>query len=172
VTALVTPTPALFETWRDCVREYDGVGLDGSGAWQIADFGPDRVSFDALLAVLAEEADVSRPLAGDRVHSDAFWITDPADTVIGFIAVRHTLGNEFLRTQGGHIGYSIRPSRRRQGHASRALGLALDRARRLGLDRVLVTCDEANAASARTIESQGGVFECVSEGKRRYWISC
>ncbi|MFI2707699.1 GNAT family N-acetyltransferase, partial [Nocardioides sp. CER28] len=68
-------------------------------------------------------------------------------------------------------GYSIRPSYRRQGHASRALGLALERAREIGLDRVLITCDEDNLGSARTIESQGGVFESMCGIKRRYWIS-
>ncbi len=171
MTALTNPSAALFDTWCDCVRDYEGLGLDGSGAWQIPDFGPTRATFDALLALLAEEADVSRPLPAGRVHSDSFWITDPDDVVIGFLALRHSLDNEFLRTQGGHIGYSVRPARRREGHASRALGLALDRARGLGLERVLLTCDESNVASARTIESQGGVFESTVEGKRRFWIT-
>jgi predicted acetyltransferase len=35
---------------------------------------------------------------------------------------------------------------------------------------VLVTCEETNVASARTIESQGGLLEDVRDGKRRYWI--
>ena len=39
-----------------------------------------------------------------------------------------------------------------------------------GIDRVLVTCDDDNVGSARTIESQGGVLEDIRRGKRRYWI--
>ncbi len=101
--------------------------------------------------------------------SDYWWITHDHE-VVGFLAIRHRL-NEWLLEEGGHIGYSVRPSRRRQGHASRALGLALLRARDLGLDRVLVTCDEDNVGSARTIESQGGIFEDARKGKRRYWIA-
>ena len=36
-------------------------------------------------------------------------------------------------------------------HAGRALGLAVRRAAELGLDRVLLTCDDDNRPSARTI---------------------
>ena len=39
------------------------------------------------------------------------------------------------------------------------------------LDRVLVTCDFDNLASARTIERSGGVYEVNLKGKRRYWIT-
>ncbi len=97
-----------------------------------------------------------------------FWVTDGHE-VIGSLAVRHEL-SAWLLEEGGHIGYSIRPSRRREGHASRALALALDRARDLGLDRVLITCDLDNEPSRRTIERNGGVLEDVRAGKRRYWV--
>ena len=64
----------------------------------------------------------------------------------------------------------MRPSRRREGHASAALTLALVEARALGLDQVLVTCDEDNPGSRRTIESCGGVYEDSRQGRRRYWL--
>lgn len=74
----------------------------------------------------------------------------------------------------GHIGYGVRPSARRRGLATWALGETLDRARELGLTRVLVTCDDSNVASARTIEGNGGVLEDVRTTTlgltRRYWI--
>jgi len=87
--------------------------------------------------------------------------------------LRHTL-NEWLLEIGGHVGYSVRPSQRRRGHASFALAGTLDTARELGLDRVLITCREENVASARTIEHAGGVLEDVRDtdlGRiRRYLI--
>ena len=90
--------------------------------------------------------------------------------MVGFLALRHAL-TAWLLEEGGHIGYSVRPSRRGQGHATRALGLAVRRSAELGLDRVLLTCDEDNVASARTIERNGGVYEDTRNGKRRYWIA-
>jgi len=170
VTGLRRPDPEGYDAWLACVRDFGAGPRDGSGDWQVPGFGPDRASFDALLDIAATEADRSRPVPQGHVHCDYYWVVEGPDT-IGFLAVRHSLDNEFLRTLGGHIGYSIRPSHRRSGHATAALGLALDRARELGLDRVLVTCDDDNVGSARTIERRGGVLEGLREGKRRYWIA-
>jgi predicted acetyltransferase len=143
--------------------------LHGSGMWNLPDglqADTDRDTCEALVALLRR---LGRESGGARVPSDYWWITDGAE-VVGFLAIRHRL-DDWLLEEGGHIGYSVRPSRRRQGHASRALGLALQRARELGIDRALVTCDEGNVASAKTIEGQGGVLEDVRGVKRRYWIA-
>jgi len=93
--------------------------------------------------------------------------------IVGMIDLRHRL-NDFLAEYGGHIGYSVRPNERRKGYAKRMLALALEEARGRGISRVLITCDDDNVASARTIEANGGVFErtaCLDgEVLRRYWI--
>jgi predicted acetyltransferase len=74
----------------------------------------------------------------------------------------------------GHIGYGIRPSARRRGLASAALGRLLEEARAVGLDRALLVCAVDNLASAKTIERCGGVLESIRESRfgrvRRYWI--
>lgn len=176
MTALALPASDLFETWIACVREFGHDRRDGSGDWQIPDFGPDRATFAALLELCRTEADLTSSLPEGHVHCDYYWIVNEADDaggpdMLGFMAVRHSIDTEFLRTLGGHIGYSIRPSHRRQGHAARALGLALDRAREVGLDRVLLTCDHDNLGSARVIEGAGGALDGVPGGNRRYWIS-
>jgi predicted acetyltransferase len=90
--------------------------------------------------------------------------------VLGGIALRHIFDDDI-----GHIGYGVRPSARRRGLASWALGEMLLEARAaLGVDRVLVPCLADNIASARTIERNGGVLEEIREGPhgpvRRYWI--
>ncbi len=93
--------------------------------------------------------------------------------IVGMIDLRHRL-NDFLAECGGHIGYSVRPDERRKGYAKRMLALVLEEARGRGISRVLITCDDDNVASARTIEANGGVFErtaCLDgEVLRRYWI--
>ncbi len=51
------------------------------------------------------------------------------------------------------------------------LAAALPVANRLGIDPVLVTCDDTNVASRRVIETNGGVFEDQRGEKLRYWIA-
>ena len=94
--------------------------------------------------------------------------------IVGNIQVRHSL-NESLLQNGGHIGYSVRPSERRKGYATKMLALALKKCRALGIDKVLVTCDKDNIASVKTILKNGGVLEnelTEDNGNiiQRYWI--
>ena len=95
--------------------------------------------------------------------------------IVGMLDLRHRL-NDNLAECGGHIGYSVRPDERRKGYAGRMLALALPEAKKRGIDRVLITCDEDNIASARTIEGNGGVLhsriwmEDEKATVRRYWI--
>lgn len=96
------------------------------------------------------------------------WIVE-GDTFLGSLAIRHEL-NDYLLNEGGHIGYSVRPSARRRGHAAAASADAQPMARDLGIHRALLTCDEVNAGSRATIEKNGGVWEDTRNGKRRYWI--
>ncbi|MFF0625282.1 GNAT family N-acetyltransferase [Streptomyces sp. NPDC004296] len=104
------------------------------------------------------------------VPMSTFWWVD-GDTYLGRITVRHRLTPSLLEF-GGHIGYAVRPTARRQGHATAMLRAVLPHAhQRLGLDRVLVTCDDTNTGSRRVIEECGGVFEDRRQEKLRYWIS-
>ena len=96
------------------------------------------------------------------------WWVD-GDDYLGRLSVRHEL-NDWLREFGGHIGYVVRPSARRQGNASTMLAAALPIARDLGIDPVLITCDADNAGSRRVIESNGGVFEDQRQEKLRFWV--
>lgn len=52
----------------------------------------------------------------------------------------------------------------------------LRKAKDLGIDKMLVTCDEGNVASEKVILANGGVYEKTIEveGSRikRYWITC
>lgn len=103
-----------------------------------------------------------------------YWLVEDGE-FIGRLSVRHEL-NDFLLKVGGHIGYEIRPSKRCRGYGRAILRLGLEQARKIGLRRALVTCDENNIGSKKIIESNGGQFENAMpvEGSRvkklRYWI--
>ncbi len=169
---LVAPTVRLRGSWLAARAEWGpGVHQDGAGLHEDDDVDTPE-GFAAWVARLHREADRSVPPVEGRVHSSYWWIVDD-ETYLGAIALRHEL-NDFLLHAGGHIGYGVRPSARRRGLARWALGEVLHEARGLGLGRVLVTCDDANAASQRVIEANGGDLEDVRDtplGRtRRYWI--
>ena len=82
---------------------------------------------------------------------------------------RHRL-TDFLREQGGHIGYFVAAAHRGRGHASAMLAAALPVAADLGIECALITCDATNIASRKTIEANGGLY-CDQRGtKLRYWV--
>ena len=132
------------------------------------------MSFRRYLEVLADQ-ERGVNLAPNHVPSTFLFAFDD-QRIVGRVSIRHTL-NDFLLRAGGHIGYAIVPEFRRRGYATAILRLALGVARdKLGIDRVLVTCDDDNIGSIRTIESNGGVLENVvrppdmEKPTRRYWI--
>jgi predicted acetyltransferase len=108
------------------------------------------------------------------VPASTYWLLYD-DVMVGMCHLRHEL-NDFLENYGGHIGFAVRPSQRNKGYAMEMLALALENARKLGIERVLVTCDDDNIASARVIENNGGELADIVKTEyaeflvRRYWI--
>ncbi len=88
------------------------------------------------------------------VPASTFWLIDN-NTFIGRVSIRHKL-NKNLRNFGGHIGYAIRPSKRKKGYGNKILELALQEAKKLKLQKVLITCDDTNRASQKIIEKKQG----------------
>ncbi|SDY96045.1 Predicted acetyltransferase [Bacillus sp. 166amftsu] len=130
-------------------------------------------SFDEWLnKVKIQEKGENLPL--NRVPSTQFLSFDNGK-LVGFINIRHRLTPQLL-IESGHIGYSVHPDERRNGYATEQLRLSLFEAKKLGLDKVLITCDKANIASAKTIQKVGGIFEDevnspnTGEIVQRYWI--
>jgi predicted acetyltransferase len=120
------------------------------------------------------------PPRSGMVKESMFWLVDNANgsrqpEFIGRVSLRHEL-NAQLREFGGHIGYEIRPSRRREGNGTLGLRLVLSEARELGLDRVMITCDTTNIGSRKIIAANGGVLEDIIQNDfrdvptMRWWI--
>jgi len=137
-------------------------------------FYKEGMPFSRYLEVLREQ-ERGLNLAPNHVPS-TFLFAFVATRIIGRVSIRHSL-NEFLERVGGHIGYAVVPEFRRRGYATTILGLSVQIAReKLGIGRILVTCDDDNIGSIRTIEKNGGILENVIGGpdldkpKRRYWI--
>lgn len=95
--------------------------------------------------------------------------------IVGKVNLRHRL-NSHLEKVGGHIGYGVMPLHRGKGIATEMLKQTLECCRKMGLQKVLLTCDENNYASMKVIEKNGGVLENLYDPnngtpkKCRYWI--
>ncbi len=162
----------LRVAWTEAHDEWGpGMHEDGFGLHPEDDV-QSLAGFSQWLDRLTLQSDATTTLEAGNVHCTYRWIIE-GDDVLGGIALRREL-TEHLMREGGHIGYGIRPSARRRGMASWALGQMLEEARTLGIENVLIVCADENIASARTIERCGGVLEDVRETERaslrRYWI--
>ena len=163
---LVVPDRRYHASFATAVAEFlaEGVNPDHYRAEL-----RDREAFDDWLTILAEEG---RPDAKPRfegwVPQTTLWWVE-GDEYIGRVAIRHRLTEPLLQF-GGHIGYDVRASRRRQGHATAMLAASLPFARGLGIERALVTCDHDNVPSRKVIEANGGVPDVSNAVKLRYWV--
>lgn len=114
-------------------------------------------SFEEWLAVATSI--VKQKLSREGVHASTFFLIRVKDEkVLGSVQIRHSLTPELL-LHGGHIGYAIRPTERGRGYGKQQLMLALGEAKKLVLPRVMISCDQENTPSSRTIRSCGGVLE-------------
>lgn len=93
--------------------------------------------------------------------------------MIGAVNIRHVL-NDYLLQYGGHIGDGIRPSERGKGYGNKIIELALIECKKLGIKKVLMTCDKNNIPSKKAIIHNGGILEneVEKDGEilERYWI--
>jgi predicted acetyltransferase len=183
VPLLTPPHPRYHRSYLDAIDETGDAHRDGDGDWEMAadpatgfegysftrESLEDPEIFARLVTRRLAEEQPGTPRPEGRVPCTFRWLVD-GDTYLGSVAVRHEL-TPFLLREGGHIGYFVRPSARRRGHATQMLAESLVIAHDLGIDPVLVTCDEDNVGSRTVIERAGGVYEDSRHGTRRYWIS-
>lgn len=163
--SLLSEIAAYRQEFLDADDSMDGTGLLRKMA--------DPMEWLAANAAMEKKETVPSPF----VPATQYALVRVSDgKLVGMLQLRHEL-NDHLRTLGGHIGYSVRPSERQRGYAKEMLRRVLPLAKALGLKQVLVTCYEENDPSRRTILANGGVYEGSSleeeSGKRvqRYWIS-
>lgn len=123
-----------------------------------------------------EKAEKGLELPQGCVPTTEWWLINENIEIIGTVRLRHRLGED-NKYEGGHIGYDISPRFRRRGFGTKILELALEEAKKFGIEKVLVTCDADNIGSMKIIKSNNGIFEkeaiSADSGKifHRYWIT-
>ncbi|WP_239616820.1 GNAT family N-acetyltransferase [Cohnella mopanensis] len=167
---LLKPTKDLKNEYLDFYFEWKESGED-MVPWVIS---KDPEDFEGMVKWLLDNENGIN-LRDGWVPDSTFWLVSEENRVLGAVNIRHEL-TEFLMNRGGHIGYGIRPSERRKGYATKLLKLSLEQAKRLGINKVLVVCDETNVASEKTIINNRGIPDSnfIEENGniiKRYWIN-
>jgi predicted acetyltransferase len=171
---LELPNIKYKNTYIDAVREFIKLGTDNESTDHYFKYDLDYFenNFDSFVKMHLDR--VNTIPDESRVPSTQFWIIDDNDEYCGRVSLRHCL-NVALSKHAGNIGYDIRPSKRKNHYATIALGLCLIEAKKIGLTKVLLTCDDDNIASIKIIEKNGGILQdkiTQDSGiiSRRYWI--
>jgi predicted acetyltransferase len=146
---LEPPSEKFIDSFFEAMEEFEAEGIP-----QISK-DTTREKFPAYVQKLLDQA-VGKNLKEGHVPSVEFWMID-ADGYAG----RIILGLSYTPTVerlGHHVGYAVRPSKRRRGYATIALHCLLDEARKLKVYQLMPTCGETNIASRKVIEKNGGVL--------------
>jgi len=165
---LVKPSNKYEESYLDALREFrDENSEEGK------DFLLDGSNFDDMMKKY-ESYSQGKNLPDGYVPASEFWLVDD-EQFIGRLSIRHKL-NERLKKIGGHIGYAIRPSLRKKGYGTRILELGKKEAKKLGIEKALMTCKDWNIGSRKIIEKNGGIFldrATIEDGviELRFWVN-
>jgi predicted acetyltransferase len=171
---LVRPDIAYKESYLTALNEIQDASE--KSAWiYLGDSAPLDIpqnDFSAYVDTLLQRETQPPP---EFVCDTIYWAVHKGE-VAGRISIRHEL-NDFLRKVGGHIGYITRPSWRGKGVASEMLEKILDTEKAKSIGNLLLTCDENNSASEKTIIKNHGKYEgTFSAGpnrsaKKHFWIN-
>lgn len=154
---LIMPTMAYKEKAEGFIGEFREYGseINGSG-------GLDRylrtAGYEQWLEKLRRDMDAANMDPAKVPALTYFYVDEETDEIVGMVNIRLAL-NDFLRAEGGHIGYGVRPTKRGRHHATEMLRAALRVCDVFGIRDVIVTCDRDNPASAHVIMNCGGVLD-------------
>lgn len=156
---LVLPTLEYKERATEYIKEfyeYDSE-INGSGALECY---LEEATYEEWLEKVVADIDIANVKAPRVPALTYFFVREEDERILGMANVRLAL-NDFLRKEGGHIGYAVRPTERRKGYGTRMLQEALKIYKRLNIREVLISCDRENLGSAGVIKNNGG--ELVAE---------
>ena len=169
---LIEPTLEYGEQIRAYRQEFvdSGDSMDGTGGLIKFDDPQEWIDF------LAKHRDPKTIPEGRVPATQLIFVREEDQKIVGMIDIRHYL-SEYLEKYGGHIGYSVAPSERLKGYATQMLKATLPVCKKLGIDKVLITCIKGNEGSKRTILNNGGVYETTvyepdeKVKLEKYWIT-
>lgn len=154
---MVFPCMEYKDKAIEYINEFYEYGSEINGSGSLDSFLKEATYEEWLEKVMRyiDIANIPEPYVPDLTY---FYVRENDDKIVGMVNIRLALNN-FLRKEGGHIGYSVRPTERRKGYATDMLTEAINVCARIGIDEVLVSCDKENTASSGVIKKCGGILK-------------
>ena len=154
---LVFPDIIYKDRAIEYIKEFYDYGSEIHGSGSLDRFLRESTYENWLKKVIAD-MDIANISESKVPALTYFYVREEDEKIVGIVNIRLAL-NDFLRNEGGHIGYSIRPTERRKHYATQMLSAALRVCDIIGIKEVLISCDKANAASAGVIKNCGGILK-------------
>jgi len=148
----VEPNISYKEKAIDFVEEFKKNNSKIHGGGRIARYLEDS-TYEEWLKYIEQQKQVDNDES--HVPDETYFLVDEQNNIIGIINIRLGL-NDMLRDLGGHIGYSIRPTKRGNGYNKINLYLGLKRLSEIGEKEALLDCEIDNKASSATMKALGG----------------
>ena len=172
---LVFPSLLYKEQAIQFINEFTEYKSDINGVGALDSY-LDNSTYEEWLKKVYADIDIAN-IQKPRVPAlTYFYVREDDDKIIGMINIRLAL-NDFLKKEGGHIGYCIRPTERQKHYATDMLNSALTVCDTLDIKEVILTCDKCNIASANVIKNCNGELseefysETFKEEIQKYIIS-
>ena len=153
----VFPTLEYKEKAIDYIREFYEYNSEINGSGSLDRFLRES-TYEAWLQKLIGAIDIANIPQGKVPGLTYFYVREEDGRIVGMINIRLAT-SDVVRTEVGHMGYSIRPTERRKHYGTQMIREALEFCKPLRLSEVVLTCDKSNLASAGVIKNCGGVLE-------------
>lgn len=170
---LISPhaEPHLRATFLEAMREFENeTGRADADGLTIADLetGECVESYTKGL----RNGGFPRPGVRFGVPDTVFWWCDTGSegrAYIGRVCIRHFVARSQW-DHGGQLWLAVRPSRRREGHATRMLTAAMPSVYAHGVEKAEIICPEANVPARRLVEAAGATLDRIDGGRCWYYL--
>lgn len=153
----VFPNARYEKKAAEFIQEFNDSQSESNGDGGLNYFLQNHHTYQEWLDKINRDIDIANIPEGRVPQFTYFFVREEDDKIVGMIAIRLAL-NDFLRNEGGHIAYCIRPGERGRGYATQMLKESVIFCNAVGLSDIILSCNKANVASAKVIKNCGGLL--------------
>ncbi|MBN1325270.1 MAG: GNAT family N-acetyltransferase [Alphaproteobacteria bacterium] len=144
---LVIPNKKYKESFLSAIKGYKKLKNKSTQDKEYAEmFGMSDKEFDNYIQTIKDEANGINLKPGYS-SSITYWLIDNEE-YIGTIRLRPNITKKQAENFG-HVGYDVRPNKRKMGYGTNMLELLFKKAEKLGLKQICISCYTDNIPSKK-----------------------